>query len=88
MLGSGGVLEQHSNALTANAEAVKQVANMVTSHDTSVKVHADACQKAGITVEQLHAAAIEACDGIEEVCRENQIDIGTRIGRVREALRS
>jgi hypothetical protein len=88
MLGAGGVLEQHSKALTANAEAVKSVSDMVKNHDNSTKIHSEACTKAGITVEQLHAAAIEACDGLEEVCRENKIDIGTRIGRVREALRS
>jgi hypothetical protein len=79
LLGRGGLIEESNKALAAVADCVKQ-------HDSRQAVHNEDCKTSSRGVARLHAAALEACDQVEEICHEHGIELGQRVVRVREAL--
>jgi hypothetical protein len=80
MLGAGGILENQNKVMS-------RVSSILEQQGASQDAHNTACEKSSAGIQRLHAAALEACDQVEEICKEHGIDVGGRVVRVREALR-
>jgi hypothetical protein len=81
-----GILESTAAAVKLNAEATAQIGNLIDQHDKHQTSHHNLCFESNHGVKRLQNAALVACDQLEEVCKENKIDVGDRIRKVREAL--
>jgi hypothetical protein len=87
LLGKEGILENTAASVKLNAEATAQIGGLIDKHDQRQSSHHDLCSESNKGVKILHGAALVACDQLEEACRENKIEVGDRISKVRQALR-
>ena len=79
LLGKGGVLEMH-------AQALDRVADCVAQHTTGDAEHMAECKGAHEKVDRLHAASLQALNEISDECNSRGIDVRERIARVQRAL--